>query len=59
MNREIVRVGLKQSKNYNSYESTIEQEIWYETPIEREQKVAKLYARCRKDIAKQVALDVE
>ena len=57
MNKEIVRVGLKKTKNYQSYESVIEKEIFYNTLEERNQIVSGLYAQCRKDISKQQEVD--
>lgn len=57
MQRETIRVGLKKTKNFQSYEATIEKEIFYKDSEERTAIVQELYAICRKDIAKQIELD--
>lgn len=57
MKKETIRVGLKQSVNYQTYGSTIETEIFYNNDAERDAKVNELYAKCRKDINRQKEID--
>ena len=54
--KEIKRVGLRISKNYNSFESSVEREIEYNNEEERDTLIAEMYAECRKDIARQIEI---
>lgn len=55
--KEVIRVGLKKTKNYQSYECSIEKEIEYISNDMRDTLVSQIYAQCRKDISKQMEVD--
>lgn len=57
MHKEIVRIGLKKSRNYQTYESTIEKEIYYKTAEERSATVNELFATVRKELVEQMIMD--
>ena len=52
--KEIKKVVIKLSKNYNSYESSVEREIEYNTQEERDGIVNQMFAECRRDINRQM-----
>ena len=57
MNKEIIRLGLKKSAGYQSYESAVEREIFYKDDAERKAIKAKIYAELRADISEQMKVD--
>jgi len=57
MKKETIRIGLKRSKNFQTYESTVEREIFYETEEQRKEIKNKVYAELRKDIKEQMEID--
>jgi len=52
--KELKKVVIKLSKNYNSYESSVEREIEYNTQEERDGIVNQMFAECRRDINRQM-----
>ena len=57
MKKEMAKVGLKKTKNFQSYESSIEKEIFYNNAEERQNIVSELFAQCRKSISEQMKVD--
>jgi len=55
--KQKIRIELKKTKNFQSYTSSIECHIEFNTTEGRKQMVAELYAQARQDIAEQMRID--
>ena len=57
MQKETIRLGIKKTKNFQSYESSVEREIFYKDEKERKAIKNRIYAELRNDISEQMELD--
>ena len=57
MKKETIKLGLQKTKNFQTYESRVEKEIFYKNDEERKGIKLRLYAELRTDINEQMRLD--